>query len=286
MKPTTEESPQLMAEVASIKEAAQKGDPASEILRRVLGVARKTQCPDMEAWTNHELMGYASAEKTPEYRWVYAKPERHLGNEQFVYCPLDSERPGLVDAICRVNLKLSIPEIEDYLSRGIESLRFPIPPAAMERFSVVDPITHERVELVRAVSGIDLRKIVDIARHKVLEWCIEFEASRKKAPSSGERDEPDTGNEKHLTINFISGTLSNSIVQQSGPGASFNAQSCISDSSELVEQMENFINELSALREKGADTQPLRKKIRDWVRENAVPLGLTGTLLLKILENL
>lgn len=193
MKPTAEESTRLMSEIRDIKEAVHGGAPVSGILRRAWEAAHKAQSPEMESWIKSELRGYAQNEKTPVCRWVYAKPERHLWDDRYVHYPLDSNIPGARDRICRIDVRLSVTEIENCLSRGLVSLRFPVRPADLEKFSIVDPILYKKVEIVWTVPSDDFQKMVDAARDRVFDWCSEIESSRSGDATGTQKSPPQPG---------------------------------------------------------------------------------------------
>ncbi len=52
------------------REALDRSIRVSDLLRKVLLVAKKLKIADLESWILHELNGYSDSSTVPEYRWM------------------------------------------------------------------------------------------------------------------------------------------------------------------------------------------------------------------------
>ncbi len=218
------------------REALDKNTHVSDLLRKVLLVAKKLKIDEIEAWVLSELNGYENNTNIPQYRQVTGEIKA-INPYTGAWMPImfqesDSETHN---SLTRRPAGQAIAQIEA-LVKEKGQLGMPYPPKLQARLIKAASLLSPPVLLV---SDAQFYGILDAVRTTVLEWALKLE----ERGISGENlsfSEHEQKAASHIVFNI--GSMAHSQIQ-TDPVASH--QSMINNNIDLVEA-QTFLKDIKA----------------------------------------
>jgi hypothetical protein len=162
--------------VSELQELAANGNTSiSELIRKARMVATKLKLSEFNEWLGHELHGYPSNAKVPDYRVIDGDLRaRNPVNGVLMPIRFDAE---LTEKISRVEILQPIGTLEDLLNAEAESLQVPLTPRELQFVHrLMDDFHRSWVLPFRLVSPTQVTTIVDGVRNRILDWALELES--------------------------------------------------------------------------------------------------------------
>src|SRR5579859_5434434 len=167
--------------------------PLSNALRKALGLARQLKASEIEKWINLELGGY----QFPEKEAVVA-PYRNYKGELIANTIMGRitlpDMPGAGEVVQEGFLPDSIGLIEDFL-KETSVVAVPLSP---ENQAALAQVLNLRSKFFIKINRVDLLRIIEGARNKLLAWVLELEALEQTNKSSLE-EKPKPNNKEQTT---------------------------------------------------------------------------------------
>jgi hypothetical protein len=155
--------------------ATEKENDISDLLRKALLVATKLGLGEFKQWIELELNGYNIHVEVPDYR--KARAELMLKNPYHGLIPIYISDPEYTDALCNVDLRDPIDNLQSLASLTKESSYINLPlPYEQERFLLESQGDRGQLPPVRKLSPNKARMAIDAVRTRILTWSLELES--------------------------------------------------------------------------------------------------------------
>lgn len=160
------------------REALNPAVSVSFLLRKVKVAASKLNLGEVEAWVQHELVGYEDG-KVPPYRRLHGRPQAL--NPYHGWIPILLEDDKSNDRLSAVQLRQPLPSVEDLIAKSTAGFaEMPLPPSVIRALNRGADVEFGRMSI--HLSNTQLQGVVDAVRNAILDWALALE----KAGISGE----------------------------------------------------------------------------------------------------
>jgi len=154
------------------REALDRNVRVSDLLRKVLVVAKKLNLQKFQAWVEKELNGYGTTEDIPDYRMISG--QIRAWNPYRGWIPLIFEDANESELLSHRKSRQAIAELENLIDRSEKgsSLHMPFPQELQRRLSEIIGLETE-ISLFADCS--DIARIIDSVRTIILNWALKLE---------------------------------------------------------------------------------------------------------------
>lgn len=223
--------------------------PVTTLLRKVKVAAAKLNIGAVEGWVEHELNGYQNRD-VPPYRQLRGRPQALNPYNGWIPIILSSDKQN--EALAAVNLRQSLPSVEDLIARSTAGFaEMPLPPSVIRSLNEGSDVEIGRMSV--HLSTTQLQGVVEAVRNAVLDWALALE----KAGIKGEGFGFDTSERTRALAGGTTYNI-NSIGSFNGIMGSENTTGNIIANSNDVQQILELINQirssLPGLGKAGAET--------------------------------
>lgn len=262
--------------VASVRARALDGSVrVSDLLRETAFVAARLGTRDVERWARHELEGYPQGAEYPPYRTVTGRPMAL--NPYHGWQPIMFHNPDHFDQLKERVLSNPVPDIEDQLDVQQGVILYPEDIANQMReatgYDLQMGLMVERgqnVRILEAIRGAIVDKLDGLSdlmeADQVLAAAAPPGASASGSASDGPHSAASQAAPGHQVI--FNGSISNSAIQVSSPGASQTVTVDVSDHAliaRFMEVVEESMNKLelptAAVTELRADVETVKAQL-------------------------
>lgn len=175
--------------------------PVAQLLRQVKVLASRTGTPDLEAWVDHELGGWADDVEVPSYRGPFGiRPLGHFVGPYGMEAKNVEIPPSTFPAKLRDGILFKrifddpIASIETMAAKEVTTFGWPPDAVRMYHYMLqrgeITQVVNDLLVLAEVrypVPGTTFADIVGTVRNKILDLALELE---RVAPMAGQRDVP------------------------------------------------------------------------------------------------
>lgn len=235
----------------------------STLLRKVKVAASKLALPPAELWVEHELNGYPSTEKIPNYRRLSGKPMALNPYNGWIPIILGDTKLDRMLSTCP--LIQSIASIEAILDKN-ETNFVQVPLSAGMISQINDVMDIKFGTMAVHISTGQVHGLLDAVRNSVLEWTLKLEQAGIKGEGlSFSREEKQLAKEASTTINIGSiGSMVGNLGAHNTAGDISGSQISATQIHDLTEQLRPYIQRFKS---SGADAEILDKSLTELVRQ-------------------
>lgn len=152
--------------------AADSRNNIADVLRKAYLVATKLDLPEFSNWLSRELHGYGVDDAVPEYRKVHA--ELKAENPYHGQVPFLIGDQRVVDKLCNVEMRESVPAIVQLLSSKGGTFQLTLPPDIVQVLMGIQK-SYAPLYPVRIVERSEFANILEAVRTAILEWALRLE---------------------------------------------------------------------------------------------------------------
>lgn len=187
-------------------EITNKSISTAELLRKAKILASKLKQDEFIKWVDKELNGYSEENPVPEYRTVKGTPQARSRWGMLPYINQDSKSQEILSERA---ISQSIPQLEELLATKENTFSVQFPPD-IEAIMRKGPQEEHIAGLYLMIDRSEITGIVERARNKILQWCLDLENAGIKSEvedfTSKEVDEA-KGVKPQISIGTISGSF-------------------------------------------------------------------------------
>jgi len=217
-------------------EAMNSTSSITDLLRKVLVVARKLKINDFEQWVDEELNGYnVPLKELPEYRDIVGKVQWF--NPFRGWCPVIIEDERILDIVSKVKLNQPITELEHLISSDSDHLIYQIPQTQQ---NLLSKMFGETAEFRLYFGKSQCQRMIDAVRNIILEWALKLEEDGILGEGlSFSNEEKKEASKNNYTVNNFYGNANGVQIQQN---TSHSTQTIINEMD--FDKISNFISTL------------------------------------------
>jgi hypothetical protein len=139
-------------------------------------VASKLKLGEMNTWIQHELHGYPSGEKVPDYRILNGDVRAHNPYNGYLM-PFRFEDPKLQEHISRVEARQSIGSLCDVVEASSDYVQVAFSEEQMAALrATFEPHNRDWLMPFRKIATSQVTAIFDAVRNTLLDWTLRLES--------------------------------------------------------------------------------------------------------------
>lgn len=226
------------------QDALNKDVHVSDLLRKALVVSKKLGVTQIEEWLNKELNGYGFDDDIPPYREI--RGETKVRNPYHGWQPLNFDDPKMAEALSRRKIMQTVGELDSLgAGKGKGALQVPY---SQETINALMKVMDVPLQPTLHVAPSEVVGILEAVRNNVLDWALELEQKGILGEGmSFSKQEKQTASQNTYQVTNNIGSMQNSQLQQSSPGANHSLviQSDLARLSALIGRIKSSVRELN-----------------------------------------